>query len=161
MKHANRNEVAAYLRNLNAPERIIRGALGEYGEYSEDTVFNSSAGRLAEQRTSIEMPPRSRVSFTCYVFHTSNTSGNNGSVQILPSNDRRQFLLVQNQAASGGGNLYVNFSGDAGLNIGIQLVPGGGVFFDYVCPYNAVAIYFDSATVLSGVIVEGATEWTG
>lgn len=135
--------------------------LGDYGEsdpntghhpgYSESQVFRSEVNPEGQTQRFVQEAPviRNRNAFTMYPFSIFNTP-----VYILPSNERRNFLLIQNQSAAS--DLYFNLSGDAGVNVGVLLVPGAGVFFDVVCPYNGLSIIMDSATNEPGCVVEGA-----
>lgn len=158
MRKASHAQIVHYMRGIGAP-REIRAGLGDFDDtpYTETSVFNSPTGILGQV-----LPPeltaqyKNRMSFNLFPFQIDNTQGTNGSVSILPANERRTFLLVQNQSTSA--DLFVNFSGDAGLNMGLLLVPGVGVFFDIVCPYNAVAVYMDSATPEPGIVIEGAPQ---
>lgn len=165
MQVATKIQLAQYLRAMNAPA-AIRRAIGDYGEgnsstfpqeYGNDgTAFNAPTAAALQSRE-IAAPGMSGPpvqSFATYPFAISVTSGTNGAVSIIPSNPRRTLLLIQNQSAAQ--DLYVNLSGDAGLNNGLLLVAGQGVFFDVVCPYNAVSVYFGAATNEPGVVIEGA-----
>lgn len=146
--------------------------LGEYGgafdqEYTESEVFRSETpGQLQTvdaQGNYVPPPPDpyfNPVAFTPYPFTINNTSPNgqgNGTVLILTQNRRRQVLLIQNLAATA--DLYVNFGSDAGLGNGLLLSAGEGIVFDngaLGCPNNSVYVYFDSATLVSGIIMEGS-----
>lgn len=141
--------------------------LGDYFEpklYSEDEVFSatSAPGQLRTDSTgnAITDPYNNPLSVTPYAFTLNNVSPNgvgNGSVIILSQNIRRQFLIIQN--LSTGADLFVNFGTDAGPNRGLKLGAGEGVFFDQGdkgCPNNSVYVFFNTATLEPGIIMEGA-----
>ena len=167
MQRVTKAQALAYLRQKGAPANV-RQALGDYSESDPNTypqgyepnereIFSAvpTGGRIAHEGGMVDVPiVRNTNSFTLYPFSTNETSGSNGSVSILPANQRRTFLLVQNQSAAE--DLYFNFGADAGVNLGILLAPGFGCFFDIVCPYNQVNVYFDSSDNEPGVIIEGA-----
>jgi hypothetical protein len=160
MQLISKRQALAYLREKRAPAAVIR-ALGEYSEddanthnqdrYNERSVFYAPGG--TEGGFEIKNPPliKNVNSFATYPFVIANTS-----FSILPANQKRSLLLVQNQ--SGTADLYVNFSSDAGVNNGILLVAGAAVILDTVCPNNSVAVFFDSATNEPGIVIEGAPQ---
>lgn len=123
--------------------------------YTEDEIFQAPKGPplIAPAPAAVNSN-----SFALYPFSQSTSSGNGGSVTILPQNLRRVLLLIQNQSDPLGTNatMYVNFNGSAGRNQGIALYAGWGVVFDLVCPSDAVAVFMDSATVQPGIIIEGS-----
>lgn len=134
--------------------------LGDYGEssaYDESQVFRAATPgnlQLNEEGQPLNDPYANPISFTTYAFALSTASGNAGSVQLLSYNGRRQLLLVQN--LSSGSDLYVNFGTAAGVDTALKLTNGAGVFFDTVCPNNAIFVFFNSATPQAGVIIEGS-----
>lgn len=168
MRRLSPAETKRMMRELGmTPQRPVgydprQTALGDYGQddpntghhplYNEGDVFRAVAnpeGNVA-QFAAPQQVVRNRNSFTMYPFSIVNAP-----VAILPSNERRNFLLIQNQ--SGTDDLLFNLSGDAGPNNGVLLVPGAGVFFDIVCPYNGLSIAFPAAsTNQPGCVVEGA-----
>jgi hypothetical protein len=160
MQRVTRHQALTYLQQHGAPRAVIQ-ALGNYSEgdsntfnqptYNEASVFHAPGG--SDGGVQIITPPVTRNvnSFATYPFVIGAAP-----ITILPNNPRRSLLLVQNQSASD--DLYVNFSADAGVNVGIMLVAGAGVFFDYVCPNNSVSVYFDSGSNQPGIIIEGAPQ---
>lgn len=140
-------------------QRPVAG-LGDYGEstpYDESEVFRAATpGQLQvnAEGEPIPDPFANPVSFTTYAFALSSTSGNAGSVQLLSYNGRRQLLLIQN--LSSGSDLFVNFGTAAGVDTALKLTNGAGVFFDEVCPNNAIFVFFNAATPQPGVIIEGS-----
>jgi len=67
-----------------------------------------------------------------------------GSTLILPRNDYRRYMLIQNKDAAA--NLYINFSADAGVTSGFVIIPTGNYLADFNCPPDDVFAFFDSAT---------------
>lgn len=133
--------------------------LGDYGNddpntlrppvvYSEREVFRS--GTTISRDVPTVLTPN-RINFLVTPFSQALASG---SQQILPANELRQFLMVQNQSTVA--IMYVNFGVSAGINVGIQLYPAQGIILDTVVPANAVYIFVDNATNEPGAVVEGA-----
>lgn len=163
MQRATRQQVAQYLRAMKAPPALIAGALGNYGEgpgtatpqsqYGTE-IFNAPTDQALQSRA-LGQPTAAFVAnnnhFAPYPFAISSATG---SQTILPANSRRTFLLAQNQSAAD--DFYFNFASDAGIGQGILLAPGVGVFFDIVCPSDSIAVFFNSATVQRGLLIEGA-----
>lgn len=79
------------------------------------------------------------------------------SIQILPANPLRCYLLIQNKSA---GNMYVNFGQNANTFNGIQIITIGnyeligGARGGAFCPSDGIYIIGDAAS-LSGVVTEG------
>lgn len=170
MQRLRRRDANALRARMSAPQSPGKPNLGDYGgafdhEYTEGEVFRSAQpGQIVNaqgETVSSDDPYRNPVAFTSYPFTTNDTSPNgtgNGSVLILVQNQRRQVLLIQNLAATGI-NLFVNFGADAGLGSGLLLDGGDGVILDngaLGCPNNSVYVYFASATLQPGIIMEGA-----
>lgn len=133
---------------------------GGNNPYDETEVFRGGQGTdygyaLSTTPQQVVKPNiiLNQMSYASYPFAIDSTVG---STQILPVNQRRTFLLVQNQDATGGDNLYFNFSSGAGVNVGVQLTPGEGIVLDINTPNNSVFVYFDASTPKPGVVVEGA-----
>lgn len=128
--------------------------MGDYGDrfpYSEREVFRGEpGGGVANAPVIIQ---RNRNSFNLLPFAYQLTDG---SKQLLPSNEARVFLFVQNQSQSD--FMYLNFSNEAGVNVGIEIYPAQGFIFEYAVPWNRVNILVNSATPQRGIIVEGAIQ---
>lgn len=155
-----------------ANEFLRRAGLGMVSDggnspYDESDVFRGGSGTdsgysiNAQTRLPQVIKPDivlNLTSFATYPFALSRSSGNNGSVQIVPSNPRRTFLLVQNQDTSA--DMYLNFSSGAAVGSGILLIAGQGIFFDTDkgTPNNSVFVFMNSATAAPGVVVEGAPQ---
>lgn len=133
--------------------------LGDYGNddpntlhppavYSEADVFRSGA-TISRDVPTVIIP--NRINFLVTPFSQAVAAG---SQQILPANEMRQFLMVQNQSTVA--IMYVNFGVSAGVNVGIQLYPAQGIVFDQKVPANAVYVFVDNATNEPGAVVEGA-----
>lgn len=133
--------------------------LGDYGDddpntlrppvvYSEQEVFRSGA-RISREIPSVIEP--NRINFLVTPFSQALAAG---SQQILPANEMRQFLMVQNQSTVA--IMYVNFGVSAAVNVGIQLYPAQGIVFDQKVPANAVYVFVDNAANQPGAVIEGA-----
>lgn len=146
-----------------AGQQILRRAgLGDYGEddpntlrnrvqYSEREVFRGEeSGGVAGAPVLIQ---RNRNSFNLLPFAYQLTDG---SKQLLPSNEARVYLFVQNQSTAD--FMYVNFSNDAGINVGVELYPAQGFVYEYAVPWNRITVLVNSATPQRGIIVEGAIQ---
>lgn len=155
MRYLDPRNVAQLVQNQARPI-TRRNQVRPLGDYSEDEVFLAPKGPPLVQAPP---PPLNSNGFALYPFTSSNTSNGNGSVGILPQNLRRTLLLIQNQSDPLGTNatLYVNFGGGAAAaHQGIALYAGWGVVFDLVCPSDAIAVFFDTATPQPGIIIEGS-----
>lgn len=89
------------------------------------------------------MQPRYSSPFTVSQW-IRDSSGNNGSVQVLAQNERRASLTIENMSLTA--TLYFCFSGDANANAGLALGPGKGIILDVVCPQAALFLFMDSVT---------------
>lgn len=156
---------AQILRNAGVPIGYAGGSrrLGDYGDgnvnalpardpYNERDVFRGVPTDGSTVQAPIEVI-RNRNSFNILPFAFQLTDG---SKQILPSNERRTFLFVQNQSTTD--TMYFNFSNDAGVNLGIELYPAQGFVFDQVAPYNSVSILVNATQPEKGIVVEGAIQ---
>jgi hypothetical protein len=146
--------------------RGLSARFGDYGDgdpnvlsnrvYSEREIFRGESGNPGVALDAVAAPitvVRNRVFFNLIPF--SYGSGN-GSQVLLPSNEMRRFLTVQNQST--GSFMYVNFSSEAAANVGIELYPAQAVIYDLVVPYNSITIFVNDATPRLGVVVEGALQ---
>lgn len=149
---------APNITRANAPA-VLRAVgarnLGAYGEqpiYNESEVFQgtNTEGQMMGGAQTRPMY-RNNTYASLYPFSISSSDG---SVAILPSNERRTMLVVQNQSETD--NLFFNLSGEAGENIGILLAPGAGIIFDVICPNNAVQVFMSAATNQPGIVLEAA-----
>lgn len=133
--------------------------LGNYGGdnpsgYSEEEVFTGTSTEGMQAGGAQPRPFfRNNTYATLYPFSFSR---DRGSVSLIPANERRVLLIIQNQAASGDGVLYVNFGNAAKPQIGLQLTEGAGIIIDYQCPANAIYVYMDADDNQPGVIIEAA-----
>lgn len=167
MRLATQRQIVDFLRQRGAP-RSMRAALGDYSEddpnvftpdiYSEQEAFNGGAGGTQGSYTVMPaqaIPPflqRNITVFALYPFQ-----GAAGIQQtILNANDKRSLLIVQNQNAAGGADLYINFSSDASVNNGLLIGPQVGLIFDTVCPNNGISI-FSTGGAIKGCAVEGVS----
>lgn len=151
-----------YRRVSNAQAHALmrqRGALGDYGNddpntlqppvaYSEREVFRSGT-TIARDIPTVLIP--NRINFLVTPFSQALA---NGSPQVLPANELRRFLMVQNQSTVA--IMYVNFGVSASVNVGLQLYPAQALIFDTIVPANAVYVFVDNATNEPGAVVEGA-----
>lgn len=146
-----RNDAAGrYLRERGIPALPAPRAVGDYGENpAKETELLQGA------ILDVEEPPlfRNRNSFTLYAFALSTGSGNNGAVLIVPANERRNFLLIQNQSEAD--DMFFNLSGDASPTSGVLLPKLTMIVFDFVCPYNGVSVFMNAATLQPGAVMEG------
>lgn len=135
------------LRSGAAVQLPTPQTVGDYGEPDPPKV-EVLAGAIPVTKE----PPllRNRNSFTVYAF-TLNIGA--GSKVIVPANERRTFLLIQNQSESD--DMYFNLSGDASPTGGVLLPPLTMVVFDTVCPYNTVSVFMNSAALQPGAVMEG------
>lgn len=83
------------------------------------------------------------------------TQVNLGNVQgaVLGLNPKRVGLIIQNNSASGGPNLYVSFGSPAAVGQGLKIAPGGGVLMDFACPRSPIYVISDASGMV-GVMVE-------
>jgi len=73
---------------------------------------------------------------------------------IMQANRKRRMLIVQNLDAAN--PVFIGLGSIPSVGGGLQLIAGGDLLFDYVCPYND--IYAVSAFALS--IFVSQTVWT-
>lgn len=133
--------------------------------YDEATVFNASgnsSGGAISDPSNYATPSGAAVAaptwtnpviFTPFPF-SFGTASVQPSPVILSRNYQRCAMLIQNLSVLS--NLYVSFGAPAAANLGIQLVPGGGVLLDVVCPNNDVYGFFPNAVAQPGVAFEGS-----
>ena len=166
MKIVSKQQALAYLRQQKMPIEVLR-AFGDYQQdanvgqrtndvYDESQVFYAGGGNDGGVGVQMVTPPiiKNNMSFTLYPFRL-----NIASNVVVQANPKRTFLMVQNQSVAGGGvatDLFFNFTSGAGPNNGVLLSDGQGVFFDIVCPNNAITCAFNSNTAAQGIVVEGA-----
>lgn len=155
MRRVSNSQAQALIRQ-HAPRRA---GLGDYGNddpntlhpqvvYSENEVFRSGA-TISRDAPTVITP--NRVTFLVTPF--SQNSGQ-GSQALLPANEMRRFLMVQNQSTVA--IMYVNFGVSAGVNLGIELYPAQGIVFDFQVPSNAVYVFVNNAANQPGALIEGA-----
>lgn len=159
MHIVNRQQALTFLRQRGIPGEVIR-ALGDYSQgdpnanlppvYSEDKTFYAGGGSQGGVQVVQPTLYQNLTSYSLYPFVIANASQ-----QILPSNAKRQFLMVQNVSGNSK-NLWVNFSSGAGVDNGFLLSDGQGIILDTNPPNNSIQCYFDDTTPQSGIIVEGA-----
>lgn len=149
-----------------AAELRARG-IGNYSEgnpnvlsnnvYSEREVFRGEQTNLGGAGVGAQYVPipivRNRVFFSITPFSFSSADGSN---QLLPANEMRRFLSVQNQSLTD--LMYVNFSVEAAANVGVELYPAQALIYDIVVPYNSIQIFVNVATKQRGIVVEGALQ---
>ncbi len=146
-------DALAYLQDRRAPAHILKplGDLIRDAERMYDTrgdgVFGTDAP--GDHPYQPPAPPDYRNYNTSFVapFSAARTS-----IQILPQNNARTLLLIQNLSIST--NLYFNLGAGASVNNGVQLGAGQGIIFDNICPSDSLNIYFDNATAQLGVALE-------
>lgn len=149
------------MRRLNRDQYVseMRQRLGNYPDnvYSEREVFRGEKTASGGAGVGAVYEPisvvRNRVSFNITPFSYTLTDG---SKQLLPSNELRRFLSVQNQSLAD--LMYVNFTTEAGVNAGVELYPAQALIYDFIVPYNSVNVIVNSATKQRGVVVEGALQ---
>ena len=73
---------------------------------------------------------------------------------LMSDNDRRIYLLVQNNGAD---DVYVSFQGVATVNSGVLVPSGGGSYQPFIAPHSSVYIVA-AHTQSSGVSVEGTLQ---
>lgn len=145
-----------------AGQQILRRRLGDYGDgnpnalpagtpYSEREIFRGEPGGGVAQAPVVLL--RNRNSFNLLPFAYQLTDG---SRQLLPANEARVFLFVQNQSTTD--TMYFNFTNEAGVNLGIELYPAQGFVFDQAVPWNAINVIVNAAQNERGIIVEGAVQ---
>lgn len=155
-----------YAREMRARGIPVRG-LGNYGEenpnvlnnnvYSEREVFRGEQTSLGGAGVGAQYQPipvvRNRISFNITPF---SLGSGDGSQQVIPSNESRRFLSVQNQSTTD--LMYVNFSVEAAANVGVELYPAQALIYDTVVPYNSIQIFVNAVAKQRGVVVEGALQ---
>jgi hypothetical protein len=135
-------------------QQMRRAGLGNYGDqfpYSEREVFRGQPGGGVAHAPVIIT--RNRNSYNLLPFAYQLTDG---SKQLLPANEARVFLFIQNQSLAD--TMYFNFGNEAGVNLGIELYPAQGFVFNEAVPWNAITVIVNSATAQRGIIVEGAIQ---
>ncbi len=161
MRVLTKPQALAYLRQQKLPIEVRR-AFGDYQEddnvgqrtgdvYDESRVFYAGGGTQGGVQIVQPTVFQNNTSYTSYPFVIGTAQG---STQIVPQNQKRMWLMIQNQ--SSGSDMYVNFSTGAGVNNGILLGAGVGLVIDYNPPNNSINVFFNNATPQAGVLVEGA-----
>lgn len=74
------------------------------------------------------------------------------AIQILASNQKRSYLIIQNTSTS---TIFVTFDRPSSFATGIQILPGGN-YEPFVVPVNSVWAIANSAN-LPVVVIEGTT----
>jgi hypothetical protein len=80
---------------------------------------------------------------------------------FLNQNFNRNFLLIQNQNPTTGATaltMAVSFGVNGGVDNALQLAPGEGIVFDFICPNSSVYAQFIDFTgdAMAGYIIEGS-----
>lgn len=165
MRKLGPREYQQLMRSRGIP--IAGRALGDYGNgnpnaldsnvYSEREVFRGEQTSLGGAGVGAVYEPisvsRNRIFFSVTPFSLGSLDG---STQLLTSNELRRFLSVQNQSTTD--LMYVNFSNEAAVNVGIELYPAQALIYDEVVPYNSIQIFVNVAAKQRGVVVEGALQ---
>lgn len=157
MQLLNRAQALNWLRARSVPKAVLLG-LGDYADdpnvgdrsaYDETSVFRAAGyGSITQPAAVIAAPiVTSGIAYTIYPIN-----GQGGA--SLNANPKRVVFLAQNNSATGGPNLYVNFGNSAAPNNSILLVPGAGILFDISAPTNTAYLFFPSAG--NGIYLEGA-----
>lgn len=136
------------------PPQMRRSGMGDYGgqfPYSEREVFRGQPGGGVANAPVIITRNRNSFNLLPFAYQSSD-----GSKQLLPANEARVYLFVQNQSQTD--TMYFNFTNEASENIGVELYPAQGFVFDQAVPWNAITVFVDSATPQRGIIVEGAIQ---
>lgn len=76
------------------------------------------------------------------------------SVQLLASNQRRSYLLIQN---NGGANVFITFDRPASLSTGVQIVGGINGSYEPLTPPVSSVWAIALAGINNVVIIEGTT----
>ncbi len=161
MRILSKDQALNYLRHRKMPIEVMR-AFGDYQQdsnvgqrtndvYDESSVFYAGGGKQGGVQLTEPTIYKNNTSFSVYPFVIGTVQG---SVQIVPQNLKRQWLLIQNQSAAS--DMYINFSSGAGVGNGILLAFGQGIVIDTGVPNNSINVFFNNATPQAGVLVEGA-----
>ncbi len=161
MRIVSKTQALAYLRQQKTPIEVLR-AFGDYQQddnvgqrtndvYDETQVFYAGGGNQGGVQLVAPTVYQNNTSFSAYPFVVGSVQG---TVQIVPQNLKRMWLLIQNQSAAN--NLWVNFSSGASPGNGLLLAFGQGIVIDVNVPNNSINVFFDNPTPQQGVVIEGA-----
>lgn len=154
---SNARAALAYLRRAPVDPNAVR-AFGDLIDEAESSwrtstggeVFTATQGSLAYSPNAAPPAAPNFVNYnTSFLapFVIANTS-----TQILPQNNKRTLLLIQNLSSSS--DLYFALGGGASINNGILLAADQGIVFDSVCPTDSLNVFFNNASPQQGIVME-------
>ena len=160
MRRINRDQAADFMRGirgqLNGLDPNTYPVIPNDGD--PDMVFN--AGPPVSGNAPLNQQPQSiqkrawvnNNSFNQYFF-TDNLEIN--------QNFNRNFLLIQNQNPTTGATaltMAVSFGQYGGITNALQLAPGEGIVFDFICPNSTINANFIGFTgaAMAGYLIEGS-----
>jgi len=71
------------------------------------------------------------------------------SIEVMPYNPLRRYLLIQNRSV---GDMFLSFGNKANIFDGI-FIPGGGFYEPYVVPLSSVNLFSQMQT--RAIVIEG------
>jgi len=167
MRRVNRDQAAQFMRGLrgqlNGLDPNTFPVIPNDGD--PDTVFN--AGPPVPGTSPLNQQPTIADSGKSPYINHNNFSQYFFTDQIgLNQNYNRNFLLIQNNNPTTGPTaltMAVGF-GVSASNQALQIVPGEGILFDFICPNNSISANFIgfSGAAMAGFIIEGSytvTPW--
>lgn len=163
MRRVNRDQAADFMRGLrgqlNGLDPNTFPTIPNDGD--PDTVFN--AGPPVVGSAPLNQQPSTDMSGKrAYINHNTFTQYFFTDLFFINQNYNRNFLLLQNNNPTTGPTALTmavsfgvsNSSGAQSLN----LIPGEGILFDFICPNNSVYASFIgfSGAAMAGYAIEGS-----
>lgn len=117
-----------------------------YMHVRRGTTRNFFTSQAAAKKEEVALPPQKNSSFSSLTFVT----GIGLNQEILPQNQDRLFLIVQNNDATN--NCWLSFGAPADAT-GLIVPPLGTLIIDQHAPVNSINVYATAVVTLT--VIEG------
>lgn len=75
----------------------------------------------------------------------------NANGVVIGANPNRCGILIQNNSASGGPNIWYRWGRPAKANGGTKIAPGAAILLDFTCPRSSLYVFVDAAGLIGNI----------